>query len=185
MENRLFLAARIRICAPRAEDIDTMALWYQDDVYLRSVDTEPAFPLSAEKLAKIMLPADNDFYFHIRTKADDRLIGFVTLHSIEWNNQQASLAMGIGQAKDRGQGFGDEGLKLIMRYAFMELNLHRLSLEVISCNAHALSLYERNGFVKEGVIRQAVYRDNKRSDRVAMGILRPEWLENNGLNPIN
>ncbi|WP_275072418.1 GNAT family N-acetyltransferase [Pectobacterium actinidiae] len=106
-------------------------------------------------------------------------MGFATLHSIEWNNQLANLAIGIGNQNDRDKGFGGEALKLIMRYAFMELNLFRLSLEVIAYNTNAVNLYLRSGFIKEGVIREAVYRDNQRHDRIAMGILRTDWLKEN------
>nr|WED69589.1 GNAT family protein [Pectobacterium colocasium] len=132
-----------------------------------------------KKIEKEIQGAGDAFYFHIRALDDDRLIGFATLHSLEWNNQLASLAIGIGNEKDRGQGFGDEALKLIIHYAFMELNLFRLNLEVIAYNSNAINLYLRNGFIKEGVIRKAVYRDNQRHDRIAMGILRPDWLKEN------
>ncbi|EFV0247289.1 GNAT family N-acetyltransferase [Salmonella enterica subsp. enterica serovar Bareilly] len=61
----------------------------------------------------------------------------------------------------------------------MGLNLFRLNLEVIAYNNNALNLYLRNGFVKEGVIRKAVYRDNQRHDIIVMGALRQGWLEEN------
>lgn len=184
MKGDIFRSVRIRLCAPRTGDEKEVSTWYDDAFYLRSVDTEPAYPFSEEKIEKEIKGAENTFYFHIRTLEDDRLIGFATLHSLEWNNQLATLAIGIGNKKDRGQGFGDEALKLIMRYAFMELNLFRLSLEVISYNSNAINLYLRNGFIKEGVIRKAVYRDNQRHDRIVMGILRHDWLKANNYEAV-
>ncbi|WP_455818295.1 GNAT family N-acetyltransferase [Pseudomonas cerasi] len=182
MTGGLFTSSRIRLCAPRLEDSKQVAAWHEDDAYLRNVDTEPAYPLSESRAAAAITPVEGGFYFHLRTREEDRLIGFATLHSIEWNNQSATLAIGLGNAQDRGKGYGDEGLKLLLHYAFMELNLYRLGLEVIAYNRRAQDLYTRNGFQIEGVIRQAVYRDNQRFDRVAMGILRPEWLKNNALS---
>lgn len=183
MKGDIFRSTRIRLCAPRTGDEKHVSAWYSDAFYLRNVDTEPAYPLSEDKIENEIKATKDAFYFHIRTLDDDRLIGFATLHSLEWNNQFATLAIGIGNEKDRGQGFGDEALKLIMRYAFMELNLFRLGLEVIAYNSNAINLYLRNGFIKEGVIRKAVYRDNQRHDRIVMGILRPDWLKENNSEP--
>lgn len=185
MKDDTFRSARIRLCAPRVGDEKDMSAWYDDVFYLRNLDTEPAYPRSEDKIEKEIKGAEGAFYFHVRTLDGDRLIGFVTLHSLEWNNQLGTLAIGIGNEKDRGQGFGDEALKLIMRYAFMELNLFRLSLEVIAYNNNAITLYLRNSFVKEGVIRKAVYRDNQRHDIIVMGALRQDRLEENNGNTAN
>ncbi|WP_212637381.1 GNAT family N-acetyltransferase [Salmonella enterica] len=179
MKGDIFRSVRIRLCAPRVGDEKEMSAWYDDVFYLRSLDTEPAYPRSEAKIEKEINGTKGTFYFHIRTLEDDRLIGFVTLHSLEWNNQRGTLAIGIGSEKDRGQGFGDEALKLILHYAFMELNLFRLSLDVIANNKNAINLYLRNGFIKEGVIRKAVCRDNQRHDLIVMGILRQDWLNEN------
>lgn len=176
MDRLFFTSDRIRLCAPTDEDVRQMLVWYEDDVYLRNVDTEPAYPLSKQKIEKQLEETLGAYYFHIRTREENRLIGFVTLHSIEWNNQSANLAIGIGSPSDRGIGLGDEALKLILNYAFMELSLYRVGLEVIAYNKDAVKLYKKNGFIQEGVFREAVYRDNRRFDRIAMSLLREEWL---------
>ncbi|NTU75208.1 MAG: GNAT family N-acetyltransferase, partial [Anaerolineaceae bacterium] len=114
--------------------------------------------------------------FHVRTIQDDRLIGFVALHSIEWNNQAGMLAIGIGEPEFRGRGYGHETLELILNYAFNELNLYRVGLHVIANNASAIRTYEAAGFVKEGVQRSSVFRDQQRIDCIHMGILREEYF---------
>ncbi|MXO81399.1 GNAT family N-acetyltransferase, partial [Paenibacillus sp. OT2-17] len=111
----------------------------------------------------------------LRTLADDVLIGFVAIHGIEWNNRSGQLAIGIGNTDYRGKGFGAEAVGLILRYAFYELNLNRVGLDVIEYNTQAIRTYEKAGFQLEGRVRSAVLRDGNSYDRIMMGILYSEW----------
>jgi RimJ/RimL family protein N-acetyltransferase len=120
-------------------------------------------------------PSSNEVYFRLRTMADDVLIGFVAIHGIEWNNRTGQLAIGIGDTNYRGKGFGAEALRLILRYAFYELNLNRVGLDVIEYNARAIQAYEKAGFRLEGRVRSAVLRDGNSYDRIMMGMLYSEW----------
>jgi RimJ/RimL family protein N-acetyltransferase len=101
------------------------------------------------------------------------------IHSIEWNNRSGLLAIGIGEQENRNKGYGSDALQLILRYAFHELNLNRVGLDVIEYNEKAIHTYEKAGFQHEGRLRAAVYRDGKSYDRILMGILRTEWENSN------
>jgi len=67
-------------------------------------------------------------------------------------------------------------MKVILNYAFSELNLHRVTLGVFSYNTRAIRSYEKAGFNFEGIERSVILRDGSRSDVIIMGILRDEWL---------
>lgn len=179
-----------RIClAPIDAEKDAVveSRWTHDADYLRMLDSEPARPVSVAKLKKRyeaiekkMDESKNMVYFTIRLKppegsAEERLIGFVKLSWIEWTNGNAMLSLGIGDRQDRGCGYGTEALYLILRYAFRELNLYRLSATVPSYNDAAIRLFEKNGFVEEVRRREAVYRDGQRWDLVHFGLLAEEW----------
>jgi RimJ/RimL family protein N-acetyltransferase len=177
-EGNLFRGDLVRLVAPAEEDASALARWSEDAGYLRALDSDYARPVSAHEFATRLAPEQSDpnkVEFHLRTLQDDRLIGFVALHSIEWNNGAALLAIGIGESAYRGKGYGSDALRLILRYAFDELNLHRVGLDVISNNARAIRTYEGAGFQREGTMRDAVLRDGSRHDRILMGILRHEW----------
>jgi RimJ/RimL family protein N-acetyltransferase len=62
----------------------------------------------------------------------------------------------------------------------MELNLERVSLNVFLSNERAVRSYEKAGFQREGIERQNTHRDGKTEDVLYMGILRQEWLAQNG-----
>ena len=122
-----------------------------------------------------MEESKNMFYFTMRMRSDDRLIGFAKLHWIEWSNGSGRLELGIGDEKDRRQGYGTEALEMLLRYAFAELNLFRLAADVQEYNPAALGLFNKCGFVEEVRRRQALNRYGRRWDLIQMGILRREW----------
>jgi len=174
---KLFTGQLVRLCAPRPEDTAEMALWSEDSDYLRRVDTDYARPRTIAQAGEqipFSLP-NNAVYFHIRTLAEDQLVGFIVLHSIEWNNGTAVVSLGIGRAENQNRGYGTDALRLVLNYAFYELNLYRVGLDVIGDNERAIHVYEQVGFKLEGTVRGAVHRDGKRVDRIYMGILAEEY----------
>lgn len=174
LSTSLFWGPRLQLAAPRPEDDAVIAEWTHDDAYLRRVDTDIARPRSAAEVAALAPPSA--WEFRLRRREDDALIGFIALMAIEWGNRTAKVAMGIGRAEHRGQGYGFEAMTLMLHYAFGELNLHRVGLDVIETNAAAIGLYEKAGFRLEGRIPEAVWRDGARCDVLLMGILARDWL---------
>jgi RimJ/RimL family protein N-acetyltransferase len=179
MDNSLFEGERVRLAAPDPErDAEIESQWTHDPVYLRLLDREIARPLSPAQIKKRYEKAEkekNQFTFAIRTRADDRLIGFIRLFGIEWNNGVGMLAMGIGQPEDRGHGYGTDALRLALRYAFGELNLYRLGAITSEYNTGAIRFLERAGFTLEVRRRQAIHRDGRRWDELIFGLLRQDW----------
>jgi RimJ/RimL family protein N-acetyltransferase len=173
----LFIGERVRLAAPVPEDAQFFARWNEDSEFMRQMDTDYARPRNVQDYEEITksMRGENSMLFHVRTIRDDRLIGFVAVHNIEWNNQTGLISIGIGDPDYRSKGFGSEAMRLAMNYAFNELNLFRLGLDVIGDNSRAIHTYEKLGFRHEGSMRQAVHRDGKRVDRLIMGILREEW----------
>lgn len=168
----IFNGPSLTLSAPRAEDALIMARWTTDDEYLRLVDTDIARPKSVAHVEQNPVP---DYEFRLRRLDDDALVGFVALFGLEWGNRMAKMAIGIGDARFRGHGYGSEGMRLILNYAFWELNLHRVGLDVITYNQRAIALYEKMGFQEEGRIREAVCRQGQHFDLLLMGILDREW----------
>ncbi|MBS4174101.1 GNAT family protein [Bacillus sp. FJAT-49736] len=181
VNSNLFNGNRVKLTAVREEDAEVMIYWMEDAEYLRNVDTEYAYPKTKEQLVTDEKISANEVYFRIRTISDDTLIGFVSIHSMEWNNRTGILAVGIGDSKFRNKGYGTESIKLILQYAFNELNLDRIGLEVIEYNKGGIKAYQKVGFQPEGRKRSMVYRDGKRYDVIMMGILRDEWENLNDL----
>lgn len=189
MDTQLFEGERIRL-TPHEPDSDAEAesRWTHDPQYMRLLSADPVRPLSPAQIKKRYEEAEkeksyNRFSFAIRLRAAEgsgRLIGFVSLSRIEWNNGSGWINLGIGAAEDRGQGYGAEALRLALAFAFDELNLHRLSAGTFEYNTGALRFLEQAGFRVEVRKRQAIHRDGRRWDELTLGLLREEWPKTEG-----
>ena len=174
-----------------AEDPETYAKtdvnWQRDSEFVRLVGGELA--LSSEKKLKewaekrIEKDLRPDRYpFSIRTLADDKLIGFLSLW-VDLIHSDASVGIGIGDRESWSKGYGTDAMKLALRYAFLELGLQRVSLTLHEYNPRAQRSYEKAGFRFEGRTRQEMMREGRRTDVLWMGVLREEWLDlQNGAN---
>ncbi|GAB4572011.1 MAG: GNAT family protein [Anaerolineae bacterium] len=174
---------RLRLTAINEADIQTMLVWYNDAAFLQLYDSRPAVPRTLESLkAEIedMQKSQRDFAFAIKLLDDDTCIGYAEIDGIQWQHGSAGLGMGFGSAEHRGKGFGTEAGKLVLRFAFEELNLHRLTATVFSYNAVSIHLCQKLGFVQEGVYREFLLRGGQRHDMLLFGLLRPEWQAAHG-----
>ena len=178
MNTPLFHGELVRLTAANPEtDAEVVTGWSRDSEFLRLLDDEAARPWLLKSVKKDMEEESSDgFQFMIRTVAEDRLIGFVGLHrSIRWAQGDAWVGIGIGDRAYWGKGYGTDAMRVLLRYAFTELNLHRVTLGVFEYNARAIRSYEKAGFVVEGRSRQEMLRDGRRWDALTMGILREDW----------
>ncbi len=108
---------------------------------------------------------------------DGRLVGVVSLDNINWVSRNAYLSIGIYDKSVWGRGIGKEATKLILKYAFEYLNIHKVNLEVYEYNERAIRLYESLGFVQEGRLRKNNYRHGSYHDVIIMGMLDREYFE--------
>ncbi|KRL37918.1 GNAT family N-acetyltransferase [Liquorilactobacillus uvarum] len=177
MDFKMFEGSLVKLRAVREEDFEIIENWYEDTYFLRNVDTAIALPKNNDEI-KSMYDADDDIIeLMICPLENDSPVGFVSIYNIEWNNRSGTLAIGVGCESDRHLGYGTDALKLMMKYAFNELNLDRLDLEVVEYNHAAHMLYEKLGFKLGGRRREAVLRDGKRFDILILDILRSEWAK--------
>jgi RimJ/RimL family protein N-acetyltransferase len=178
MISSLFNGERVRLTALHPDDAPLMARWYEDGEFARMWDAAPANPKTAESLRKWFEEVNaskSDFAFGIRQMYSDDLIGYIDLSDILWNHGAAWMALGIGDPVNRGKGYGFEAINLVLRFAFHEINLHRVQLNVFGYNERAIKLYERIGFQREGVFREFISRDGRRYDMILYGMLKREW----------
>ncbi|PJF44100.1 MAG: N-acetyltransferase, partial [Phototrophicales bacterium] len=99
------------------------------------------------------------------------------LHGPDLRNRSSEVGISIGQPSYWDQGYGTDAMRVLLRYGFYEINLHRIELKVYSFNERAIRSYEKLGFQKEVVARQAIFRDGQYHDVIIMGLLRSEWRD--------
>lgn len=164
------------------KDPEIESKWTHDSDFMRLYDIEPARPMSPamlkkkyEKLEKEIEESKNIFYFAIRAREDDRLIGKAVINHIEWSNGNGWIELGIGSAEDRRKGYGTQAAQMLLRFAFAELNLFRVTARVPEYNKAGIALLRKFGFTEEVRRRQALDRDGRRWDLLVFGLLKDEW----------
>ncbi len=185
-EKELFRGELVRLSA---ENTDTVAerflRWNRDSEYWRLLAVEPATPYTLKQIKdfiekELFSQQSSIFLFMIRSLEDDRIIGEIGLEGVEWNHGDAFVGISVGEREYWDKGYGTDAMRVLLDYAFKELNLHRVSLTVFEYNPRAMRSYQKAGFVMEGRERSVIRRDGKRYDLLFMGILREEWLAQQG-----
>ena len=181
LDNDLFRGELVHLVAEDPQKkAEAFSRWQRDSEYWRLMASEAAFPHSIQAIKKWI---EKDFeqdplpfsVFLIRTLEDDRLIGDIGLDSVRNGHGDTFVGIGIGEREYWGKGYGSDAMRVILRYAFTEQNLHRVSLNVFEYNPRAIRSYEKVGFKHEGRSRGVLHRAGRRWDLIFMGILRADW----------
>jgi len=112
--------------------------------------------------------------FAILTRDGDRHVGNCGLNGLNHVDRHAMLGIVIGRKDHWGYGLGTEAVTLLCRYAFEQLNLHKICLSCYAINERGLRLYARVGFKVEGRRREQVFIDGRWVDELLLGLLREE-----------
>ncbi|CAL9460611.1 GNAT family N-acetyltransferase [Streptomyces sp. enrichment culture] len=161
-----------------AEDADVMWEIINDPEVVRFT-FEPSTELTLDRLRSWygVRTADPDrLDLAVTDRATGELVGEVVLY--EWDPSARSCTFRtLMGPRGRGRGLGSEATRLIVGHAFEQVGLHRVQLEVYADNPRARRVYEKAGFVVEGVRREAALRGGEWVDDVLMAVLDHEWAE--------
>jgi len=174
----MIIGERIRLRAIERDDIPTFLRWFNDPEVRQFLTMyEPMSRAKEERWFEAQLEARDDYLFAIEAPAGDGWvhIGNCGLHKTDWKNRNATLGIAIGEKAYWGQGYGTDAVRTLLRFAFSELGLHRVELEVFDYNPRARRCYEKAGFRLEGTRRQALYRGGRFHDVHTMAALSDEF----------
>jgi methionyl-tRNA formyltransferase/RimJ/RimL family protein N-acetyltransferase len=141
----------------------------------RVINNVPYFPISEtdhEQWVEQMMTKRSDLVIFVIEELETcHEIGSCQLLNINWIHSTAELQISIGPSKHDEEGYLDEAVQLLCTFGFSELNLHRIYLHVLADNALAIRAYEKCGFVKEGLLREAAYVAGQKNDMFLMARL--------------
>lgn len=109
---------------------------------------------------------------HIIFEQHGQITGFALLAGLLDRNQTVELRRIV--VSPVGHGLGRAALSLLIDHAFNELAAHRLWLDVKVANERAQRAYQRAGFVREGVLRDALLTNGSFESLIVMSMLRQE-----------
>jgi RimJ/RimL family protein N-acetyltransferase len=122
-----------------------------------------------EQWARTRATAEGRYDFAIVESATGAYLGDCSLNEIDEDNRTAAYRIAISRP---GEGFGTEATDAVLAFAFGELDLFRVELEVFDHNVRAQKSYAKSGFAVEGVKRAALLWDGVRHDVIMMAALR-------------
>jgi len=173
----VLVGERVRLRPPTETDLPLFVRWFNDP--------EVGYWLSLSEGRELTLESEREWYDEMRgdtarviwciETAGGQLIGNLGLHAIDEAHGRATLGIAICEKDFWGRGYGTEAVREVLRYAFAELGLRRVDLQVDEDNLRGIRCYEKCGFVREGVLRAHRLRRGQPVDAVAMAVLREEW----------
>lgn len=163
------------------EDLPYLRKWLQDVEVRRLIGEVAAMSeADSEKFLEKVRADTTRAWFMVVVKENNKAIGEAGLLRMDRAWRTTDVSVIIWEREEWGKGYGRDVILLLLDYAFGHLNLHRAAIGVVSFNERALRFWERIGFRKEGVQRDAYYYDGKYHDFILMSILEDEFRELHG-----
>lgn len=176
MKNPFLIGEKIYLRPLERDDAPTLLPWVNDPEVLATLMMYTPKNLQSElEFIERAYKRDDEIILGIALKANDKLIGTTGLHDIDWKNRNCMFGILIGDKTEWGQGYGTEATRLMVDYAFGTLGMHRVWLRVYEYNQRAIRVYEKVGFVREGMLREDRYHGGRFFHTIVMGLLRSEW----------
>jgi RimJ/RimL family protein N-acetyltransferase len=168
--NRIFLSTVQRA------DLPLYTRWFSDlevTAYL-GMSGRVFLPEQEQEWYENLLRAEHSKTFAIIVRDSQRVIGNVSLNSINHQHQVAELGIAIGDRSMWGQGYGTEATRLMTEYGFVFLNLETIFLRVLGFNTRAQRAYLKAGYREAGRLRGMRVFAGKRYDDILMDITRAD-----------
>ena len=166
----------VRLRAREPEDEPLFFAWMNDSEVTEHIPAR--YPAShmfeRDWLTSSAKPGYSVGGFAVEALADSRLIGSCALRATSPENRSANLGIMLGDRTRWDGGYGTDTMRVLCRFGFDMMNLHRIELDVYAGNARARRVSERIGFKTEGCLRQAHYKYGRYIDVITMGLLKGE-----------
>lgn len=172
----------IYLRALEADDYLKTYEWRNDPVYRRGVGAHYRYVNKEIERKWIESVIDKhakgeEVRLAIIKSGTDEFIGMVSLIDIDFQNRNAQFQWMIGPSTKRGHGYAlFAGIK-IADYAFRELGLVRVWGAVLEDNRNVMRFADRfeDTIKKEGVLRNAIFKDGQFKNLVILGIIKDEF----------
>lgn len=159
----------------KSADLTHVIRWHQDKELMRYYDRLPvhgSHELEQEFKNYLNLKSRLDFLVETQNGTP---IGLVYLKKIHWKDRNCELHVIIGEAQYKKFLYGCEAELLLLRYAFENLNMHKVYGRAMEFATEAIRLIKAAGFVEEAVLRNRVYQGGRFWDVLIFGLLNREF----------
>ncbi|MCK4825512.1 GNAT family N-acetyltransferase, partial [bacterium] len=148
----MLIGEKIRLLPLEREDLSKSRSWVNDtSLNSRILRVLPVTQVDQEKWYQDIVQDPSKIVFAIKTLNGEEHIGNTGLYHIDWIHRRAEFWILIGERDYWRRNIGLEVVSLMQQYAFKDLNLNKLYLNVGIDNKQAIALYKKLNFVQEGI----------------------------------
>ncbi len=175
-----YFGKKVRLRAIERADLPRYVEWFSDPAVSENLSMQTPMSLAHEERwfeENLKLPVEQQaLAIDAKTgRGQWEHIGGAGFHCVDKRNRLAECGISIGNKKYWNRGYGTDALLTLLRYGFETLNLNCIQLRVIEFNLRAMHVYEKIGFVAEGVRREAHFYKGRYWNVHFYSILRREW----------
>lgn len=174
--NPFIKGKRIYLREVRLSDVDENYYRWMNDPEVTQYLESRFFPNSREMIElyiKQMEENTDILFMAIIVKDNEKHIGNIKIHRINWIHRYAEVSLVIGEKKFWGKGYGTESITLAVGHAFNTLNLHKLSARMYANNVGSIKAFKKANFFKEGILKGHCFCNGSYVDEVLLGVIRP------------
>jgi RimJ/RimL family protein N-acetyltransferase len=175
----MYTGQKVRLRAYSRVDIPLRLSYINDTEIASPLTDDIPFPITQheeEKWFESISSGSDRYKFAIETIDNNVFIGGCSINDVDWKNSVASVGIFIGNRDYWGNGYGHDAMNVLISFIFNQMNINKIRLICYSFNKRAIKSFEKCGFVIEGILRNEIFRDGRYYDKIAMGILRTEFL---------
>lgn len=178
--------AKVGLRARHEDDIPILRTELYDDVVNGSrsegAPWKPITPGSKDPRLVVDDTKESSVQFSVVELEGGTLVGTATFWGIDTHSRSAHIGLGLLPSA-RGKGYGSDVVEVLCHYGFVVRGFHRMQIETLADNAAMLRAAERNGFVREGVLRSSAWVLGEFLDEVILGLLAEDWKPKGSSSP--
>jgi RimJ/RimL family protein N-acetyltransferase len=173
-----FLAdGKVSLRPSTKNDVQLFLRWFNNPEVTRFTATRfPVYESQEEKFIEDR-PSRQPSEVHLVIEVEGNPIGVISLMRIDYLNGTAETGTVIGEKESWGKGYGTAAKILLLKFAFLQLNLRKIYSRAIAFNGRSLRYSEKCGYKVEARLRKDRYCEGTYHDLVILSVYRKRWLK--------
>ncbi len=153
------------------EDVgENYVKWMEDEEVTRFLESRfKRYSLEdLKEYVRNMKESPSDFLFGIFLKENNKHIGNIKISGVDQIHKFGDIGLLIGEKSEWGKGYGTEAIKLITKYSFEQLNLHKLITGIYENNISSLKAFSQAGYKEVGRYKKHRFFNGEYIDEILL-----------------
>lgn len=126
-----------------------------------------------------LMRSKREFSFGIYAKGTKELIGHISLYAIKRLPYSSGFVGYSVDEKVVGKGIATEALAIVLKFAFTDVNIHRVEAYVSPKNVASVRVLEKARLQREGLLRELLFINGVWEDHYMYAIIQDDYFKKN------